>query len=602
MLQPGCLVAYKTRPALVRSMSGKLELVLEDGKTQKVRPKDVVALHSGPVRSLGEIKPQDGEVEAAWELLEGGCTNLAELAELAFGECTPSAAWAAWELIGEGLYFTGTADEVVARTREEVEQTQRSREARAEHQQAWAALMDRVRARRTLPEDERFIEPLKHLALGQANENPILEELGRPETPENAHALLLSLAVWDHSVVPYPPRLGLATSPPDVELPDLPTEDRVDLTHLPAFAIDDEGCQDPDDAVSYDCGRVWVHVADVATLVRPDSAVDVEARGRGANLYLPDGTVPMLPGRATEVLGLGLAEKSPALSFGVDVAADSWITGVEIVPSWVRVERVTYEQVDARLGEDPFRVLHELALAREITRRENGATTIEMPEVKIRVVDGKVNITPLLPLKSRSLVTETMVLCGEAIAQFAIQNGIPLPFATHDPPDEAVEGEGLAGMFALRRSMKPSRQRGTPGPHAGLGIEAYVQTTSPLRRYLDLVVHQQLRAHLAGEGPLDEQALLERVGAADAVAASVRRAERFSRKHWTLVYLTQHSDWQGEGVIVEKWGPRSKLLIPDLDLETRLHLRQDLPLNSILRLKVDRIMLHELDASFRVVE
>jgi len=582
-------------------MGDKLELTLEDGKTQRVRPKDVTVLHSGPVQSLSEIKPQEGEVEAAWELLEGGCTNLAELAELAYGECTPSAAWAAWELIGEGLHFTGTVDEVIARTREEVEQTQSTRSARAEHQQAWSAFMERVRGRRILPEDERFIDPLKQCALGEASQSPVLQELGRPETSENAHALLLSLGVWDHTVVPYPQRLGLAASPPDVELPDLPNEERVDLTHLPAFAIDDEGSQDPDDAVSYDSNRVWVHVADVAALVRPDSKADREARGRGANLYLPDGTVPMLPSKATEVLGLGLTEKSPALSFGMDVTPEGAIAGVEIVPSWVRVERVTYDQAEARLDEEPFRTLREFGFVREAKRRENGSVTIEMPEVKIRVTGGKVSITPIPPLKSRSLVTEAMVLCGEAVAQFAIQNEIPLPFATHAPPDEAVEGDGLAGMFALRRSMKPSQQRGTPGPHAGLGIQAYVQTTSPLRRYLDLVVHQQLHAHLAGEELLDAQALLERVGAADAIAASVRRAERLSCKHWTLVYLKQHSDWQGEGVIVEKWGPRSKLLIPALDLEARLHLRQDLPLNARLTLKADRIMLHELDASFKAV-
>lgn len=67
----------------------------------------------------------------------------------------------------------------------------------------------------------------------------------------------------------------------------------------------------------------------------------------------------------------------------------------------------------------------------------------------------------------------------------------------------------------------------------------------PLRRYLDLVVHQQLRAHLRAEAGLSEQALMERVGAADAVSGSVRWAERNAINHWTLVYLQQNPDWQG---------------------------------------------------------
>lgn len=73
-----------------------------------------------------------------------------------------------------------------------------------------------------------------------------------------------------------------------MELPDLPDEPRRDLTGLPAFAIDDEGNLDPDDALSLDGDRLWVHVADAAALIGPDSPADIEARARGATL-LPAG-------------------------------------------------------------------------------------------------------------------------------------------------------------------------------------------------------------------------------------------------------------------------------------------------------------------------
>ena len=99
-------------------------------------------------------------------------------------------------------------------------------------------------------------------------------------------------------------------------------------------------------------------------------------------------------------------------------------------------------------------------------------------------------------------------------------------------------------MYALRRSLRPRQYRSLPGPHGGLGLEAYAQVTSPLRRYLDLVTHQQLRILLRGGEPLDAQGIIERVGAAEAAAAGVRRAERLSREHWTLVYLQQHPQWR----------------------------------------------------------
>ena len=591
---------YKNQPAIVARVGEKLDIALERGRTQKVRPKDIVLLHPGPLRDLQELQPQSGEVEAAWEVLTGETATLAELAELAYGSYTPATVWAAWQLLSDGVYFEGTPDRVSARAPEHVARTQAVREARAAERVAASEFMARVRAGQLVPEDEPRVAPVVELALGRAERSGVLDELGRGETPENAHALLLELGIWGHTDVPYPQRLRLPTAAPEVDLPDLPDEERVDLTHLPAFAIDDEGCRDPDDAVSFDAGRLWVHVADAAALARPDGPADLEARARGANLYLPDGTVNMLPTKATEVVGLGLAEASPALSFGLDVTPEGEIVGTEVVPSWVRVQRMTYEQAEARLDGEPFASLRQLAEAREGRRLQNGAVAIELPEVNIHVEHGRVQINPLPPLMSRSLVSEAMLLAGEAAARLALERDIPFAFATQEPPEAGERPEGLAGMFALRRTLTRSQQRSVPGPHAGLGLPIYAQATSPLRRYLDLVVHQQLRAHLRGEALLDAQEVLERVGAADAVTGSVRQAERLARQHWTLVYLMQHPDWQGEGVLVEKRGPRGKMLIPELSFEAQVHLRDDLPLNSRLTLAVSEVVLPELVGHFRV--
>src|SRR5262249_16568690 len=137
-------------------------------------------------------------------------------------------------------------------------------------------------------------------------------------------------------------------------------------------------------------------------------------------------------------------------------------------------------------------------------------------------------------------------------------------------------------------------------PHAGLGLEVYTRITSPLRRYLDLVGHQQLRAHLRGNPLLSEQEVLERVGAAEAVTGTVRHAEWLTEKHWTLVYLLQHPDWHGEGVLVEKRDRRGTILIPVLGMEIRLHLPQDMPLNSPVMLSVSGINLAELEVHFQL--
>ena len=165
------------------------------------------------------------------------------------------------------------------------------------------------------------------MARGKQEKSRTLRELNLPETPEAAHALLLKLGLWSETRTPYADRLRAATHAVDLPVPDFPPEERLDLTHLPVFAIDDEGNRDPNDAVGVEAlegalTRLWVHVADVAALVPPGSALDHEARARGATLYLPDRTIGMLPDELVEKAGLGLHEVSPALSICLDLDAD----------------------------------------------------------------------------------------------------------------------------------------------------------------------------------------------------------------------------------------------------------------------------------------
>lgn len=596
------LVLYKNRPARVRSTGEKLDLDLEDGRSQKVRPKDAVLLHPGPFRSMGELQPQTGEVESAWELLAGTTVPLAEVAELVYGAFTPASAWATWQLVNDGLFFRGTPEAVRACAAAEVESERATRQARLEQEQAWEAFVARVKARQILPADRRLLGETEQLALGRQPGSRLLRQLGSAETDENAHALLLDLGYWDHLLNPHPRRLDLPTKAPQLAVPPLPKEPRRDLTHLPAFAIDDEGNQDPDDALSIDGQRLWVHVADVAALIEPDSPIDLEARARGANLYLPEGVVPMLPPQITEQLGLGLAEVSPALSFGLDLGPNGEVVGFEIAPSLVRVTRLTYEQVDLRLEEEPFATLHRLALASQARRRARGAMFIDLPEVKIRVEAGQVSIKPLPSLRSRDLVTEAMLMAGQAAARFALEEDLPFPFSTQDPPEEREPppvSEGLAGMFAQRRTLKRSQLKSVHSPHAGLGLKAYAQATSPLRRYLDLVVHQQLRAQVRGDRTLAADQLLARVGAAQAVTGAVRQAERLSNRHWTLVYLGERKGSRWEAVMVDRRDRRSILLIPELALELSVHLTKEAPYNSLVPLELAGVDLPRLEAHFQ---
>ncbi len=115
------LVLYKQGPALVLELGAKISIQLESGKTVKVREKDIQLLHVGPLKTLGQLQPEpEGSVEDAWELLQGEAAALSDLADLIYGETTPKAVWHAWCVLNEDTYFSGSIDEVVARTDSDV--------------------------------------------------------------------------------------------------------------------------------------------------------------------------------------------------------------------------------------------------------------------------------------------------------------------------------------------------------------------------------------------------------------------------------------------------------------------------------------------------
>lgn len=608
-LRVDSLVLYKSRPALVREAAEKkLTIETADGERVSVRPKDVALLHPGPSPHPRQLPPAEGAPLVAWELLQGQRTTLPELAELAFDAYTPVTAWAAWRLVADGLYFEGEPESISVHSAEKVAEIEAARAAKTAAEADWQAFAARVAGGHYAPPDERYLTDVIALALERGESSRTLHRLNVPQTREAAHNFLLSIGRWTPAENPYPLRLGAPTTQPELPAPPLPQEARRDLTHLLALAIDDEGSSDPDDALSLEGERLWVHVADVAALIEPDSPLDHEARNRAANLYLPEGTIHMLPTEVTERLALGLQDVSPALSFGFDPNENGDYRLIDITLSNVRVTRTTYEAAETRLNETPYRQLLTIAQANLARRLAGGAIEIDLPEAKIRVSPvGEVVIRPLPSLRSREIVREAMLLTGEAVGRLGMAHDLPLAYTVQEPPLEtesplALIDAGPSIMWAQRRLMQRSRPSTAPGRHAGLGLDVYVQVTSPLRRYLDLLAHQQLRAHLRGETLLDVAAVTLRIGTADAVTGSVRTAERLSNQHWTLVYLMQHPDWEGEGVVVEHKPGRDVILIPELAWEGELYRRSPLPLDSVVRLAVDSVDLPNRTARFKVVQ
>ncbi|MDR1862285.1 MAG: RNB domain-containing ribonuclease [Treponema sp.] len=630
MIPEKSLVLYKSRPAVVTGTEGdkiNISVLGDDKKAQgcKVREKDVELLHPGPCSFKDlESEAPAGDLRGAWELLaadredSGGAVSLKELAELAWGGFSPSAALAAWEALREGLYFAGDPASIRIKSAEEVEEAEKQRGRRQKEAEERSAFLGRLKAlpagkdAALVETDRRYLQEVEALAWGRTDKSRTLRELGRPETPQEAHRVLLAAGAWTPWENPHPRRFGLSLASAAINPGPPPPEDRADLTHLTSYAIDSPWSGDPDDAVSLEGpdsqGRLvlWVHVADPAASILPGTPCDREARDRGATLYVPEGSSRMLAPESLDFFALGLQADglSPALSFKIVLNGDLSIAETAITPSLVRVARLSYEEAD-RIAQGELAGLFALA-ERNVERRLNsGAVFIDLPEVHISLKAGReggekeLAIEPIRPYKSSEMVRECMVLAGEAAALWALRNRAPFPFITQEAGDLPADRlPGLAGAWQMRRCMRPRAVSTKPAVHWGLGLDQYTQVTSPLRRYTDLLCHQQIRAFLKGGALLSEEEVLLRVSAAEAAAVAAVKAERASRAHWTAVYLSDKKGSLWEGVVLDRKGNRGVVVIPALGLETQAGIRAGLEPNDPVELVLKSVNIPEGSALF----
>jgi exoribonuclease-2 len=604
-IKKGALVYYKEKAAKVDGIDDKIEISFLKVK-KRVRDKDILFLHPGPVNNLDDLDSSVPEnlatLDETLELLEDEASTLEDLAELLFGDFTTQSALSTWLMVVDGLYFEGSPNNITVRPLEQIAEDKITRQAKQQKKDNWEALLKRIKQSTITKDDYPQLVEVEQVAVGERENSKLLKTLGIKENKESAHSLLLKLGYWQDDYNPWPRRMGATLSNPTLDIPT-PKADpegfvRHDLTHLKAWAIDDVGNQDPDDAISIEGNRIWVHIADVSAFVTPDSELDIDARSRGANLYLPDRVIHMLPTGITELCGLGLQDQSNALSISFDINDDGELENIEVCFSLLNVTRTTYGDADKAL-DSTFSDLMSVTKRYYQRRLNNNASTLDFPEVNIHVVDGVVSITPYGRSGSRQLVTDCMLAAGEAVALFAIENDIAIPYASQPEPEKIRQTSKLSEHYEYRRQFKPSSHTTSAAAHFGLGLPCYTRVTSPIRRYLDLVVHQQLRAFVSQQPLLTADDLVERIGLADEAGFATRKAERFSRQFWTMQYLKQNPDWKGEAIVMAQDDRKNTVVLPALAFETKLSRKGDFGLDETIDVQLQSVNIVDLMANFK---
>ncbi|XP_062225700.1 ribonuclease II, chloroplastic/mitochondrial-like [Phragmites australis] len=346
------------------------------------------------------------------------------------------------------------------------------------------------------------------------------------------------------------------------DCPDSDMHIRKDLSTLKVYAIDVDEADELDDALSatrLPDGRikVWIHVADPTCLIKPRSIIDREAMHRGTSIFLPTATFPMFPERlAMNAMSLQQGKECKSVSVSVILHPDGSIAEYTIENSVIKpTYMLTYESATELLymnleEEEELRILQEAASIRGQWRRSQGSIDTAMIEPRIKVSnpdDPEPNINLYVEDQanpSMQLVSEMMILCGEAVATFGSDNNLPLPYRGHPQSNTSVSAfshlpEGPVRSFAnigvLRAAEMDFKK---PVPHGVLGIPGYVQFTSPIRRYVDLLAHYQVKAFLRGDSPPYSAGDLEGMTFIASMHVKVaRRLHSNSLRYWLLEHL-----------------------------------------------------------------
>ena len=377
---------------------------------------------------------------------------------------------------------------------------------------------------------------------------------------------------------------------------------RKDLRDLPLITIDPADARDHDDACyaesDNDPGNpgghiVWVAIADVAAYVRPDTALDREARKRGNSTYFPDRVVPMLPDVLSGDL-CSLHEGVERACIAVRMVLDS--EGQKISHNFVRAmmrsqASLHYEEVQAAIDGEPntrtkallepvLKPLYAAYGALVKARQARQPLDLDLPERRIVLdEDGTVASVKFRDrMDAHRLIEEFMVLANVAAAETLVAKRTGLLFRVHEEPspeklDALRETAKAAGLVLAKgqvlqtrhlnqllnaaagtddaelinistlRSMTQAYYSPDNYGHFGLALAQYAHFTSPIRRYADLIVHRALvTAHGWGKDGLspEEADRLEETG--QHISDTERRsmvAERDTTDRYLASYLSE---------------------------------------------------------------
>jgi len=281
-----------------------------------------------------------------------------------------------------------------------------------------------------------------------------------------------------------------------------------DLTNLKTYIIDSENPHEVDDAISLEIKeenmkKLWIHISNPCKFFLHDSNIDLDARRNNSSLYLTDQYISMLPTEILSKANLAQNKISETISASIEFNEDGSIYKYEIIEAIIKPKyQLTYDDANEILELEP-KEENELIEIKNLLeksilfRKKQGAILFEGPNCKIKLNKDKIVITKLEKTIAQVIVAEAMILMGYVTSLFINKYNLAAAFRVQKincNPYEILTkyNESEIKYILLKQYMGRSYITTKPGNHESLGLPMYVQCTSPLRRYLDLIIQRQV--------------------------------------------------------------------------------------------------------------